>query len=133
MGMTNASFAINVTSGMGKKHTKEQKQTRSTPAAICEPLWEQEWYISPFDGQKSKTVEQLEKEKKAAVDLQLPTSSSATSDTSAIVDEVRQAIHVELMKNFKTLGINPGVQKDTTPAHSTIDMVTPSDSSPALS
>ena len=64
---------------------------------------------------------------------QPPASSSATSDTSVVVDEVRQAIHVELLKNFLTLGINPEVQKNKAPAHSIIGLVTPSGTSPAFS
>ena len=63
---------------------------------------------------------------------QLVVSGSATSDTSA-VEEVRQAIREGLKQNLKNLGINPNLRDTSASSHSVIDLVTPSNISPALS
>ena len=77
-------------------------------------------------------MELLEKERKAVEASQLPVSGSTTSDTSA-VEEVRQAIREELKQNLKILGINPELRDTSASSHSIIDLVTPSNISPALS
>ena len=93
MGMTNVPHAVNVTIGMGEKYENIQKQTRSAPTAILDPLCEPGWYICPFDGRKKRTWDNPAPEDaqdiKSCEASQAPAYSSATSDTSAIVDEVR--------------------------------------------
>ena len=80
------------------------KQTISSPvpmpAFTCEP----EWYISPFYGNKYKTLQNIEKDRKSGEASQAPVSSSTTSD-DAVVEEVRQAIRAEFAKGLKSLGI----------------------------
>ena len=83
--------------------------------------------------EKEKRDRADKEEKEAGRAIQPPALSSVTSDNSVLVDGVCQAIRAEFLKNFKTLGINPEVQEKSAQLYPTIDLVTPSNVSPALS
>ena len=96
---------------MGENNANIQQETRSAPVTTPKPQYEPGWYISEVDGNKYKQWETIENERKAVVAFKPAASSSAISDSSAIIDEVRQAIRAELMQNFKALGIKPSYIK----------------------
>ena len=83
-----------------KGDKNKMKQTRSPPVSMLAFTCELGWYISPFHGEKYKTVEKFEMDRKSGEASQPPKSNSTTSDT-VVVEEVRQAIRAEFEEGLK--------------------------------